>query len=328
MPGKCGVLTALECTFVQCTTDTDCPTCGIGECVGNIQCVFPVPEAAYKYCIGNCNSGAPGFEKSCTITCPADGCSGYKWNDYPPTATGTCDSSGNWCNGACDYSSTCDKTRCGAPCVSGETQTQSCTVTPVNPCTGKADGTSCTITTYGPGTQTRSCTSDCVFGSWSACQADVIKTENGKCYSQICVPSGTEVCTDGIDNDGDGLIDCADPDCCGKTGPSNVICCAGASQAAQDACCPAQNNRIGQCRNNVCEWGFCTTNNDCVTGSCCTNQPDGTIEGTCTDPNSRIYNNKWLCDPPEWKSLENNKKGNLNVFQELFYFITGLFRIG
>jgi hypothetical protein len=32
-------------------------------------------------------------------------------------------------------------------------------------------------------------------------------------------------CSDGIDNDGDGLIDCIDPNCAGKTGPEDVICC-------------------------------------------------------------------------------------------------------
>lgn len=36
-------------------------------------------------------------------------------------------------------------------------------------------------------------------------------------------PPAVEVCTDGIDNDGDKLVDCSDPDCatdpaCGKTG--------------------------------------------------------------------------------------------------------------
>jgi len=81
-----------------------------------------------------------------------------------------------------------------------------------------------------------------------------------------------------------------------------AVCC------QNNADCPAKDNRIGICVSNQCEWGFCTTNGDCVTGSCCTKQPDGTTEGTCTDPNNRIYNNKWLCDPPEWKILENNEK--------------------
>lgn len=33
-----------------------------------------------------------------------------------------------------------------------------------------------------------------------------------------------EICDDGIDNDGDGLIDCADPDCDGKLGAGGFIC--------------------------------------------------------------------------------------------------------
>lgn len=37
-----------------------------------------------------------------------------------------------------------------------------------------------------------------------------------KAYAQAYIPGEDEVpggCSDGIDNDGDGLIDCADPDC-------------------------------------------------------------------------------------------------------------------
>jgi len=33
-----------------------------------------------------------------------------------------------------------------------------------------------------------------------------------------------EVCSDAADNDGDGLVDCADPDCAGKPGPGGTTC--------------------------------------------------------------------------------------------------------
>src|SRR6185312_11492611 len=38
--------------------------------------------------------------------------------------------------------------------------------------------------------------------------------------SVVCSPPGSEhgLCSDGIDNDGDGLIDCDDPDCASECG--------------------------------------------------------------------------------------------------------------
>ena len=39
--------------------------------------------------------------------------------------------------------------------------------------------------------------------------------------------SGIELCTNGIDDDGDGLIDCADPDCFGVAGCSQTACMPG-----------------------------------------------------------------------------------------------------
>jgi hypothetical protein len=41
----------------------------------------------------------------------------------------------------------------------------------------------------------------------------------------MCVPgSQVEVCDDGVDNDHNGQIDCADPDCVGQTGPCGETC--------------------------------------------------------------------------------------------------------
>jgi len=63
-----------------------------------------------------------------------------------------------------------------------------------------------------------------------------------------CVPV-TEVCTDGVDNDCDGLIDCADPDC--SAAPSCNTCSgAGATCTANSQCC--SNKCTGRNGNKTC----------------------------------------------------------------------------
>ncbi|MDP6670295.1 MAG: hypothetical protein QGI60_00585, partial [archaeon] len=48
-----------------------------------------------------------------------------------------------------------------------------------------------------------------------------------KCIPNTCIsPSNEQICDDGIDNDGDEDIDCADSDCVGLTGPGGYACCA------------------------------------------------------------------------------------------------------
>jgi len=44
------------------------------------------------------------------------------------------------------------------------------------------------------------------------------------------------ICDDGYDNDCDGLYDCDDPDCHGKTGPGGVTCCQDDSVCPKDTC--------------------------------------------------------------------------------------------
>lgn len=51
-----------------------------------------------------------------------------------------------------------------------------------------------------------------------------------------------ETCNDRIDNDCDGLIDCADTDdCARKPEPNGVICC------KTDSNCPAKDGILGKC---------------------------------------------------------------------------------
>jgi len=67
----------------------------------------------------------------------------------------------------------------------------------------------------------------CVFRMSNGGNAHVADCSNSSVpmnnsYSGALCCEISEVCTDGVDNDGDGLVDCADPECNGETGPSNL----------------------------------------------------------------------------------------------------------
>lgn len=62
---------------------------------------------------------------------------------------------------------------------------------------------------------------------WYLCDTDGEKLFPSEDKKFIC-SSGkwteVDICDDGLDNDGDGYIDCADPDCNGQTGPGGGLC--------------------------------------------------------------------------------------------------------
>ncbi|MBD3163584.1 PKD domain-containing protein [Candidatus Woesearchaeota archaeon] len=64
-------------------------------------------------------------------------------------------------------------------------------------------------------------------------------------------PGAAEVCDNGLDDDCDGNVDCADDDCDGLTGSGGIICCqSSASCSSLDAACAAGTCNLGT---NVCE---------------------------------------------------------------------------
>ena len=113
------------------------------------------------------------------LTCPPDQCQGYEWCDYPDSVSGTC-SLGD-CRGSCScLSLTCSKSNCNAPCLPGETQTESCSY--------------CQGILYCEGSKTRSCTNYCTWGPWSSCSASSCRCVVGYCGvsdASQCCPSGT-----------------------------------------------------------------------------------------------------------------------------------------
>jgi hypothetical protein len=79
-----------------------------------------------------------------------------------------------------------------------------------NPCTTDACGPdgSCQLSAIA-GCQRCATAADCDDGN--ACTTD--SCAGGVCAHTDVPGCGPEQCSDGIDNDGDGLVDCADPDC-------------------------------------------------------------------------------------------------------------------
>ncbi|HLL52116.1 MAG TPA: MopE-related protein, partial [Myxococcaceae bacterium] len=304
---------------VDCA-DTDClgQSCGSGTvCVGqgSCQCVVDggtaeVREATCGDALDNDCDGQVDCADSDCATCGANGqvcqsgacvCSG-NGGVAEPTGENTCgDGTDNDCNGQTDCSDTsCDQRPCsssqgfacvlgacvcngngGAPQPNGET---ACSDTRDNDCDGLVDcaDTNCAARTCG--TNGRVCS-----GTTCACSG------NGG-----TAQAAETTCNDNADNDCDGLVDCADPNCaqqaCGST--TGFICTStsatgctcggrgGAAQASELTCNDGFDNDcdgLVDCADTGCNTRTCAVNGRvCSAQTCVCSGNGGTAQGSET----------------------------------------------
>lgn len=230
-------------TCFECTVDSDCDDSLF--CNGVESCVN-----------GYCEQGSD--------PCPGQGC------DEVSDSCVACDD-----NGICDASEDCNT--CPNDCIGGQTSGaecgngiceagngEDCVSCPAD-CNGKQTGSPSNRFCCGDGDGINPITcadSRCTTGSWDCtdtpanpitycCGDGICEGDETQCNCAVdCgVPPPTEegLCSDGIDNDCDGLIDEADPDCQGGTPPT---CGGNKDPCVDDSDCCSLNCSGGTCKGN------------------------------------------------------------------------------
>jgi len=244
--GHCGAGQVLDCApFVCNATTTICfaaCSAGGGECQppnlcvngscgkkSNGQSCTTPTECTSNFCEQGVCCGGPcqGLCTSCAVDGLLGTCSPVKLGQPDPQSrckdqgAVTCGS-----NGACDGSGACQNYAAGLLCQS------SCDAK-----TGIFSSSTCSGSgTCGLSPNTACAPYNCdAKGCRKACLGPAGCAPGNVCSpSGTCVPSSVEDCTNGIDDDGNGLIDCADPACtagfmcvpavpAGFTGPGEVF---------------------------------------------------------------------------------------------------------
>jgi len=157
----------------------------------------------------------------------------------------------------------------------------------------------------------------------NSCVSGYAECGSNRCC--FCGAPGESDCSNGVDDDGDGKVDCKDPDCAGMVGfgPGGATCC----QSDDDCTYVDCGNYVVYCdyTTNICKcYTSCTDMSQCADGACCTDDPTGPRDGTYKCVGKGVYSSKYLCDPPKWgisKSLEETEKAST-----IFDFIFGLFK--
>lgn len=245
-----------DCTYASAGT-----SCADGEyCNGDETC--DGVGACQAGTVVDCNDG---------VGCTDDYCDEVNNTCANAANDANCPDDGQFCTGIgyCDSVTDCDST--GNPCQTGET---------CNEVTDTCDALTCADVT-----------------DKGTCNADpncewVGKGPNGSCQD---IPPA-EICAGGIDEDGDGLIDCDDPDCGGVDSCPAFPCSALDRGACQDdpACEWAGNPKNGTCQDaavcepapEVCGDGVdndCDGITDCADRADCSGDPSCPACGTYLD---------------------------------------------
>ncbi|MCH8967893.1 MAG: hypothetical protein IIA66_02100 [Planctomycetes bacterium] len=221
----CNGLETCDAATGQCVPgDPDTECCGNGICESGEDCAS---------CPADCSSGSgascgngiceAGDGEDC-VSCPSD-CNG-KQNGHP---------NGRFCCGDGDGQNpvACSDSRCS-------TGGYECTHVPAmgsccgdGPCEGSEDGFNCEI--------------DC--GPPPVCNDGTCDPGEDQCNCAAdCGTPSSEVCTNGVDDDCDGAVDCDDSDCSGD--PACSSCGGNRSACTSNSDCCSNNCKSGTCRGN------------------------------------------------------------------------------
>ena len=157
------------------------------------------------------------------------------------------------------------------------------------------------------------CTIDpvCCLESWDGLCAELASK-----FCEVCGGGPVEICDNGADDDGDGLVDCEDPDCIGDAacgcGPDGTPCDDGDPCTFGDVCVggecvglPVDCDDGDPCTEDFCDGGECVNVPipDCGTQEICDNgiDDDGDELVDCEDPdcaNAPGCGGSGLCGDP------------------------------
>ena len=276
----------MVCTNGSCVT-SGCKT-------GQVKCGNNCCDSSSQYCDSSkscrpceCYGATPlwacapaGQTDSCGDACGT--CGAGKTCD---AATHTC-TGGNLCQGvACNAGEVCDSTdgvcKCtSSSCPAGQTCNANRRCVTADPCATKV----CSATTP-----------VCVNqGGVAVCMCNSTSCPSGQfCNNGACVSKVETNCSDGIDNDLDGLTDCADPDCAGKSCGTGCTCTNG--YKAETNCSDGiDNDHDGKtdCADPDCatsaacsglgaDGAACVANSGCQGQRCLDEASSGWPKGTC-----------------------------------------------